>query len=232
MQRISSDLFFSPSDLNHFVECEHLTALDLLAVDGHGLRKEKDPQAEIIRAKGLEHEQAWLRRLVAEGRQVVSIADADDTDWARDAARTEQAMRDGAEVIYQGVFVDAPWRGIADFLTRVNVPSRLGGWSYEASDAKLARHPKPYFILQLCWYSEQLERLQGVPPARMHVVLGTGETVSFAPARLPRRTTAASAPGSCVRSRSGARRIRRRWGTATSAATHRTASSSARRTIT
>jgi hypothetical protein len=40
---------------------------------------------------------------------------------------------------------------------------------------------KPYFILQLCWYSEQLERLQGVPPARKNVVLGTGETVSFAP---------------------------------------------------
>ena len=111
MQRISSDLFFSPSDSNHFVECEHLTALDLLALDGHGLRKEKDPQAEIIRAKGLEHEQAWLHRLVAEGRQVVSIADTNETDWARDAARTEQAMRDGAEVIDQGVFVDAPWRG-------------------------------------------------------------------------------------------------------------------------
>jgi len=181
MQRIASDLFFSPSDLNHFVECEHLTALGLLAVDGHELWKEKDPQAEIVRAKGLEHEQAWLHRFIAEGKHVVAIADADDIDWVRDAARTEHAMRDGAEVIYQGVFVDAPWRGVADFLMRVEVPSRLGSWSYEASDAKLARHPKPYFILQLCWYSEQLERLQGAPPAHMHVVLGTGETVSFAP---------------------------------------------------
>jgi predicted RecB family nuclease len=180
VQRVTDVLFFSPSDLNHFVECEHLTTLDLLAVDGHGVAKEKDPQAEIIRAKGLEHEVAWLERLRAKGRQVVTIADG-DADWARDAARTASAMRDGAEVIYQGVFVDAPWRGIADFLIRVDEPSGLGGWHYEAWDTKLARHPKPYFILQLCWYTEQLTRLQGVSPAQMRVVLGSGEVVSYQP---------------------------------------------------
>ena len=149
MQRLDSTIFFSPSDLNHFVECEHLTSLDLLAIDGRGIEKEKDPQAEIIRAKGFEHEQAWLQHLREQGRQVVEIAREGEVDWEADADSTERAMRDGAEVIYQGVFVDAPWRGIADFLIRVETPSRLGGWSYEACDAKLARHPKPYFCL-LC----------------------------------------------------------------------------------
>ena len=67
MQRVDGTLFFSPSDLNHFVECEHLTTLDLLAVEGHGVAKEKDPQAEIIRAKGFEHEQAWLEHLRERG---------------------------------------------------------------------------------------------------------------------------------------------------------------------
>ena len=118
MQRVAADLFFSPSDLNHFVECEHLTALDLLAVDGHGVEKEKDPQAEIIRAKGFEHEQAWLQRLRAEGKQVVSIADGGEVDWQCDAARTERAMRDGAEVIYptmQSMIAgeESPERGLA-----------------------------------------------------------------------------------------------------------------------
>src|SRR4051812_519524 len=193
MQRVDGQLFFSPSDLNHFVECEHLTTLDLLAIDGQGVAKATDPQAEISRAKGFEHEQAWLQHLRAEGKAVVEIAGSGgDVDWERDAARTEAAMRAGAEVIYQGVFVDAQstpaghtaparWRGIADFLIRVDSPSALGGWSYEASDAKLARHPKPYFILQLCWYTEQLARIQGLPPRRMHVVLGSRETVDYAP---------------------------------------------------
>src|SRR4051794_36498705 len=106
MQRVDGTLFFSPSDLNHFVECEHLTTLDLLAIDGRGVAKEKDPQAEIIRTKGFEHEQAWLTHLRDEGKQVIEIAaSGGDVDWDRDAARTEAAMRDGAEVIYQGVFV-------------------------------------------------------------------------------------------------------------------------------
>ena len=185
MQRIGSRLFFSPSDLNHFVECEHLTTLGLLAVEGIEIEQEIDPQAEIIRAKGCEHEQACLARLRAEGRHVAEVADTavpGTIDWERDAARTIAAMRDGADVIYQGVFVDASWRGVADFLFRVETPSALGAWSYEAADAKLARHPKPYFILQLCWYSEQLERVQGVAPAAMHVILGSNETLHYRPA--------------------------------------------------
>jgi uncharacterized protein len=181
MQRIGPDLFFSPSDLNHFVECEHLTSLGLLALDGKGVAEETDPQAEIIRAKGFEHEQAWLQHLREQGKRVVVIAEDGPIDWHRDAERTHQAMRDGVEVIYQGVFVEAPWRGIADFLMRVDRPSDLGNWSYEAADAKLARHPKPYFILQLCWYSEQLARLQGLAPERMQVVLGSKETLDFVP---------------------------------------------------
>ena len=180
MQRLNGTLHFSPSDLNHFVECGHLTTLDLLATDGTGVSKDKDPQAEIIRVKGFEHEQAWFEHLKDQGKHVVVIADG-NVDWPRDAERTLSAMRDGAEVIYQGVFVDGRWRGIADFLVRVDTPSQFGAWSYEASDAKLARHPKPYFILQLCWYSEQLARLQGVAPRRMHVVLGSRETIDFAP---------------------------------------------------
>src|SRR5262249_28951963 len=153
--------------------CEHLTALDLLAIEVNGVAKEKDPQADILRAKGLEHEQAWLRQLRDEKREIVEVAANGNADWHRDAERTTAAMRNGAEVIYQAVFVDDGWRGVADFLLRVDRPSQLGAWSYEACDAKLARHPKPYFILQLAWYTEQLARIQGMLPEYMRVVLGT-----------------------------------------------------------
>jgi uncharacterized protein len=181
MQLTNSGLVCSPSDLNHFVECEHLTALDLLAIEGNGVAKEKDPQAEILRAKGFEHEQTWLQHLREEGREIVEIAVNGNADWHRDAERTAAAMRNGAEVIYQAVFVDTDWRGVADFLIRVDRASQLGPWSYEACDAKLARHPKPYFILQLAWYTEQLARIQGLMPEHMQVVLGTRETMAFRP---------------------------------------------------
>jgi hypothetical protein len=58
-------------------------------------------------------EQACLEHLRSAGKSVVEIGGG-DVDWRRDAARTEAAMRAGTEVIYQGVLVDAPWRGIAE----------------------------------------------------------------------------------------------------------------------
>jgi predicted RecB family nuclease len=71
------------------------------------------------------------------------------------------------------------WRGIADFLVRIDTPSPLWPWSYEAWDTKLARQGRPYFALQLSFYSEQLARLQRLEPEWMHVVLGTQEQLSL-----------------------------------------------------
>ena len=44
--------------------------------------------------------------------------------------------------------------------------------SYEVVDTKLARHARPEHVLQLCFYTEQLARIQGRQPDRMHVVTG------------------------------------------------------------
>ena len=82
-------------------------------------------------------------------------------------------MRAGADVIYQACFVDGGWRGFADFVER----QPDGG--YEVVDTKLARHSKPAYVLQLCFYSEQVARIQGSLPERMHVVLGTRERESL-----------------------------------------------------
>ncbi|MGE0446713.1 MAG: TM0106 family RecB-like putative nuclease, partial [Vicinamibacterales bacterium] len=176
MQRLGDRTIFSPSDLNHFLECEHLSALDLIR-DANRPRPERDAQALLLADKGAEHERAWLDRFRSEGRRVVDIpAPADGArSWEADAAATEAAMRDGADVIYQGVFADGDWHGISDFLVRVPMASALGDWSYEAWDTKLARHAKPYFVLQLCFYTEQLARMQQMEPEEMVVVLGTGE---------------------------------------------------------
>jgi predicted RecB family nuclease len=178
-----STVLYSPSDLNHFLECEHLVQLARTREGRHS--GGRDPHAELLAAKGLEHEQAWLHRLQAEGRLVEVVRPEEPAtgggavDWERDAQRTLEAMRAGADVIYQGVLLDEGWRGISDFLIRIDTPSELGAWSYEAWDTKLARRSKPYFILQLCFYSAQLARMQGIEPAQMHVVLGTGARESF-----------------------------------------------------
>jgi predicted RecB family nuclease len=175
-------LRLSPSDLNNFLACRHLTSLDLRRARGEiVLDKAPRPDAALIAEKGQRHEEAFLEALKAEGKQVVAIPTFGDNgaDPQTSARATEQAMRTGAEVVYQAAFLDDDWLGFADFLLRIDEPSALGDWSYEAYDTKLARYPKPYFILQLAFYTEQIGRIQGRMPVQMHVVLGSREVKSF-----------------------------------------------------
>src|SRR5439155_10169581 len=100
-------------------------------------------------------------RLVAEGRVVTTIEH--DGDFEAAARATQDAIRAGAEIVYQACFVDDGWRGFADFV------ERQPDGSYEVVDTKLARHSRPSYVLQLCFYSEQVGRIQGAMPELMHV---------------------------------------------------------------
>lgn len=165
----------SPSAVTAFLACEHLTTLTLAARRGEIATPALDnPQAELIFRKGLEHERAYLASLRADGLTTTEI-DFDDRDYDAAYARTVAAMESGVDVVYQGVFVDGHWRGVADFLIR-----RPDG-VYEALDTKLARHAKPAYILQLLFYDEQLARIQGDAAREIHVLLGSGERQSFNP---------------------------------------------------
>ena len=177
MQQRGGRLLLSPSDLNNFLACEHRTALDLARAQGEiELVKRPRPEAELIAERGRQHEAAYLARLVDEGRDVALMGMEEDP-----AAATEAAMRAGRDVVHQAAFRAGNWRGTADFLLRVEEPSELGSWSYEPSDAKLATHPKPYFVFQLLFYADMVSALQGRAPGHVHVVLGTNETRSYRP---------------------------------------------------
>ncbi|MGE0065833.1 MAG: TM0106 family RecB-like putative nuclease [Solirubrobacterales bacterium] len=182
MQIVGDNLILSASDLNNYLACAHLTALDLARARGEGVGEpDRGADAELLARKGDEHEAAYLARLKAEGCGVVEIAVDDGTPEALAAAvaATEDAMRGGAEVIYQGAFLRDGLRGHTDFLFRVDRESDLGPYSYEVADTKLARRAKPYFILQLCFYSGLVAATQGRDPERIHVVLGDGAHHSF-----------------------------------------------------
>jgi uncharacterized protein len=182
MQLRDGTLTLSPSDLSAHLACAHATTLELQVARGELVKPPPEgEQAQLLFRKGEEHERAYLQRLRDEGRQIAEICLEPDLDWERGARETLEALRAGIDVVYQGVLVGERWRGVADFLLRVETPSALGGWSYEALDTKLARHAKPSFILQLCFYSERLAAVQGTPPAAMHVLLGNLEQESFAP---------------------------------------------------
>jgi uncharacterized protein len=108
---------------------------------------------------------------LAQTKEVVQIL---EEPWTNAVARTIEAIHQGVDAVYQATFQDGPWGGRSDFLIRVDKPSALGPFSYEVVETKLARSAKAHAILQLCFYSELLARIQGVLPERMYVVLGGG----------------------------------------------------------
>jgi predicted RecB family nuclease len=178
MQHLNDRFLFSPSDLGGFLACEHLTQLDLAVA----LREARRPSyenayAELLRAKGQEHEQTFLDALRKGGHSVVEVKLDTTRDFEAGARRTLEAMRSGSDYVYQAVFFIEGWRGISDFLERVERPSALGPWSYQVLDTKLARHPRPEHALQLSFYSQALEAAQGLAPELAYVVLGTRERV-------------------------------------------------------
>ena len=169
---------YSATDLLNFLGCRHATVLDIEIMSGMLRRPNSadDGYLEILKEKGMEHERLYLEKLKAEGRSIAEI----DRDPSMEvmAERTRQAMRSGAEVIYQGALTAPGWHGYSDFLLKVKTPSDLGDYSYEVADTKLARTAKPKHVVQLCVYSEFIAREQGVRPDFAHVMLGDESQVT------------------------------------------------------
>jgi len=180
---LDGEWILSPSDLTGFSACAHLTVLDGLVAAGELDRPtRRDPLLDVLSRLGTKHEDELLDDLKEQGLEVVDIAPVTKTraDLEAAAAATEQAMRDGVDIVYQATFFHDGWVGHADFLKRVPTASpNLGSWSYEVADAKLARTVKPGALVQLCAYSDHVERIQGVAPESVHVLTGDKQSHTF-----------------------------------------------------
>src|ERR1700704_3222083 len=125
MDRIDGRPVYSATDLVAYLACEHLTQLERAAIAGLVKRPmREDPELDLIRRRGFQHEARFLADLRAAGRRVVEIEkDGSIADRGEElrlaAAETIDAMAGGADVIYQATFFDGTFRGHADFLLRV-----------------------------------------------------------------------------------------------------------------
>lgn len=177
MQKSTAGKLFSASDLVNFAACAHLTHLDLVNLETPLLKTADSEEMVLIQDKGYEHEGRYLEHLRVQHGEVIDLK-TDGTD-AQAASNTIAALHSGAQVLFQPTFLSAPWVGHADFLVRVDTPSKLGDFSYEVVDTKLSRTSRAKFLLQLCLYSEMLADVQGVMPRHMYVVLGDGRKDTF-----------------------------------------------------
>lgn len=171
MQKLKDGIAYSASDLVNFLECEHLTGLDLIDLETPLPRTEDSDEAKLIQDKGHQHEARFVEALKTQHGSFVDIAGLGG-NLEQKVAATLAAMREGVEIIYQATLRDGNLIGHADFLRKVLRPSNLGSYSYEVLDTKLARTSKAKFIVQLGFYSALLAKAQGVEPLAMHVILG------------------------------------------------------------
>ncbi|HEX9608114.1 MAG TPA: TM0106 family RecB-like putative nuclease [Gemmatimonadaceae bacterium] len=160
-------LFFA-TDLTNFIGCRHLTVLERLAACKLAKRPFfDDPMLEILRERGLAHEQEYVRRLARSGKSVVEITRSSPKAFDETLA----AMREGADVVVQGRLEHGSWAGWADVLLRVDGESRFGSWRYEPVETKLAKTTRGATLIQLCLYADLLAELQGASPEILRVVV-------------------------------------------------------------
>jgi predicted RecB family nuclease len=178
MQKRGNDVLYSASDLANYLECEHLTALDLMHLDTPLAKTADSDEAKLLQAKGYAHEAAFLAVLASRHATVIDISKS-AASFEQQVHATHAAMADGVDIIFQATLQDGPLVGYADFLRKVPRPSKLGGWSYEVLDTKLARTTQAKFLIQLGFYSALVAKVQGVSPLHMHVVLGDGTEAAY-----------------------------------------------------
>jgi predicted RecB family nuclease len=178
MQKHGDEILYSASDIVNYIECEHLTTLDMINLETPLPKTDDNEQAKLIQAKGYAHESDFLDLLKTQHSSIIDLSKAGDT-LEQKVTATLQAMRDGYEIIFQATLQDGCLIGHADFLRKVLRPSELGDWSYEVLDTKLARSTKAKFVIQLGFYSALVGKAQGIPPLQMHVILGDQTEASY-----------------------------------------------------
>ncbi|MFO8646149.1 TM0106 family RecB-like putative nuclease [Legionella pneumophila] len=173
----SKQIVFSPSDLTQFMESpfaswmEHLTIIhpDLIPSPD-----ESDELLDVLHDMGNQHESEVLAAFETKGLTIANLRKRSDSYQA-----TIDAMKNGADVIYQAHLELLPFKGYADFLIKVPGKSIFGDYCYEIWDTKLAKSVKAYFLVQLCCYAEMLGVMQQKRAEHITIILGNKEQKRF-----------------------------------------------------
>lgn len=168
----SVEIVFSPTDLIRYMGSPFTSWMDRYYLE-HPEQLEPDEPSEdqrLIMRSGLEHEAAVLEEFRRNGSDIAEVA---NNDFDKAHAETLAAFESGRAIVYQAALQAGRFQGHADFV-------ELGeDGAYIAWDTKLARSPKPYYIVQLCAYSEMIAEVTGRRPDRFGVILGTRDRAEF-----------------------------------------------------
>lgn len=157
---------YSPSDLVVFSMSpfaswmEHAYKAEMIAATPG----DADEESKFLAQMGDEHEKTVL----ADYQATMSVCDLSvGNDFEERFEATKQAVQRREKILYQPALRGREFEGYADFIT-------LGSDNvYQIWDTKLARSPRPYFIIQLCAYTEMFVETTGEAAAKKFgIILG------------------------------------------------------------
>jgi uncharacterized protein len=171
----------TPSKVSAWLECGHYLTLQS-RVEDNSLTIPRSPLgsfAELVMAKGREHEDACFAEYDAQGKSILTVESRGGRSFEQWVADVGNPFTGKHDVIYQMPFIHDGMRGIADFVVKVCDPD-TGDVRYEPVDAKLVRtEAKPGHVLQLCFYADAIKALTGVDPEDIYIWLASGDTETF-----------------------------------------------------
>ena len=173
-------------DLYNYTKCAHRVYLD-----AHGEASERasvSPFVELLWEMGMQTERDYVTRLTQ------PYADLSSLDMHQACRRTQELMRAGEGLIYQGGLGFEDCLGRPDLLVRCDdASSDLGPYHYEAIDIKGGHGTtgregesagfKKHYAFQILFYHRLLASLQGVSPRQARIINVDGDYESFDPAR-------------------------------------------------
>lgn len=165
-------ILYSPSDLIVYLASPFASWMDRYDLENPGVFEpdEETEDQKLIIETGNKHEQAVLTEL---RESTPGLSEIDRRD-RKAIAKTLEAVKAEAPIIYQAALEAEGFAGFADFMI-LDERDRYQIW-----DTKLARSPKPYYAIQLCCYSYMFSAVTGEPmPEKFGVILGTNERVAF-----------------------------------------------------
>ena len=183
MKKSGSQIIYSPSDLNRFMESEFGSWMDRHFLEvGSPLPDRDSPEKKVIYESGDAHEKNYLSHLQSTPTKV-TVIDKDSLEFPAAHAETVKAVKSKAPIIYQAALRDSSgvFQGYADFL-------ELKKGDYTVCDTKLGRSLKPYYIIQLCAYAEMLQPLTGSLPKELAVILAPDKAAARAGTAFQRET--------------------------------------------
>jgi predicted RecB family nuclease len=163
-RRAGSTPVITATHIYNYLVCPHRLYLDEFG--DKTLMDEESEFEKLLWERGLTHEEEAIERL---GLKVCRVDLRPPEQWEEETLRL---MRNGEELIYQGVLSSGAMRGKPDLLEKTPGESKLGphfyipiemksGSAYEDAEAGIF---KEHYALQLSFYADVLGRIQGVKP--------------------------------------------------------------------